>query len=220
MWDNIQEGEIRVIWISSVLTNSLFIGVTDGLYNRKRARTVSGSSWIIVCCVKSRQLLRDLFFKISPKAGSYRGEQLGLIALRMLIVAVAQFVELDAVTGKICRDNISALGQSSKTQKQVSMGIKLSDLHQSIRTMKCMVRKNTSYLHVRAHQDRILPWSMLTLEQQLNLICDDLANKAVARYLSNGRDKNSGSQFLPFEKATIVLNGVKLTTDIDTKVQY
>jgi hypothetical protein len=36
------------------------------------------------------------------------------------------------------------------------------------------------YSHVHAHQDRILPWSMLTLEQQLNIICNSLVNKAVA----------------------------------------
>ena len=33
--------------------------------------------------------------------------------------------------------------------------------------------------HVRAHQDRILPWDRLSLEQQLNVICDELANGAV-----------------------------------------
>jgi hypothetical protein len=192
MWDNIQEGEINVTWISTVLTHSSSIGVTDGLYDREPARTVSGSGWVI-CCIKSRQLLRGSFFKILPKAGSYRGELLGLVALHTLIVVVAQFFELDAVTGKICCGNISALGQFSKTQKQVSTGIKHLDLHRSIRTMKYMVQMNTTYLHVRADQDRILPWSMLTLEQQLNVICNDLANGAAARYLSNGRDKNSGS---------------------------
>jgi hypothetical protein len=41
----------------------------------------------------------------------------------MQIIAVAQFFELDAVTGKICCDNISALGQSSKIRKWVSTGV-------------------------------------------------------------------------------------------------
>jgi hypothetical protein len=138
MWDNIQEGEIIVTWISTALINGSFIRVTDGSYNREHARTVSGFGWVI-CCIKSRQLLRGSFFKISPKAGSYRGKLLGLVALHMLIITVAQFLELEAVTGTICCDNISALRQSSKTWKRVSMGIKHSDLHRSIRTMKCMV---------------------------------------------------------------------------------
>ncbi len=62
--------------------------------------------------------------------GSYRGELLGLVALHTLIVAVAQFFELKVLTGKICCDNIATtLGQSGKTRKRVSTGIKHSDLH-------------------------------------------------------------------------------------------
>ncbi len=74
------------------------------------------------------------------------------------------------------------------------------------------------YSHVRAHQDRVLPWSMLTLEQQLNVICDELANGAVAQFLSKERGDNHSPQFLPFEKAAIVLNGMKLTTDVGAEV--
>jgi hypothetical protein len=40
------------------------------------------------------------------------------------------------------------------------------------------------YAHVRAHQDRIKSWSQLSLEEQLNMICDKLANSVVTRYLS------------------------------------
>jgi hypothetical protein len=75
------------------------------------------------------------------------------------------------------------------------------------------------YSHVQAHQDRILSWSMLTLEQQLNVIWDELANMAVAQYLSEGVH-HLGPKFLPFEKAAVVLYGIKLTTDIGLEVQY
>jgi hypothetical protein len=139
MWEYIQEEEMDVTWISTPLADTSFISVTDGLHDRDRASMVSGSGWVI-CCSKSRKLLRCSFFKISPKAGSYRGELLGLVALHTLIVAVALFFELKVVTGKICCDNFSMLGQSSKTRKRVSMGIKHSDLHQSIQTMRCMVQ--------------------------------------------------------------------------------
>jgi hypothetical protein len=75
------------------------------------------------------------------------------------------------------------------------------------------------YNHVRVHQDRILPWSMLTLEQQLNLICDSLANNAVAQYLAQGAARNDGPQLLPLKKAAVVLEGVKLMTDIGPEAQ-
>jgi hypothetical protein len=136
-----------------------------------------------------------------------------------MIVVVAQFYEIDTAIGKICCNNVSALGQSSKSRKQVSTGTKHSDLHRTIRTIKCSVKLCMEYLHVRAHQDRILPWSMLTLEQQLNVICDELANGVMARYLSGGVHQQ-GPKFLPFEKAAIVLDGTKLKMDVGSEVRY
>jgi hypothetical protein len=44
-------------------------------------------------------------------------------------------------------------------------------------------------------------------------------NYGFVMYLSNKMERKESPQFLPFEKAAIVLNGVKLTTDIGTKVQ-
>jgi hypothetical protein len=75
-----------------------------------------------------------------------------------------------------------------------------------------------AYAHVKAHQDRVLPWSMLTIEQQLNVICDSLANGAVVHYLANGMERKETPQFLPFEKVAIVLNSVKLATDVGAEV--
>jgi hypothetical protein len=45
-------------------------------------------------------------------------------------------------------------------------------------------KDGVKYAHVRAHQDRIKPWSQLSLEEQLNVICNKLASSAVPRYLS------------------------------------
>jgi hypothetical protein len=59
---------------------------------------------------------------------------------------------------------------------------------------------------------------MLTLEQQLNAICDGLANNAIARYLARGRVRDGCPHFLPLEKAAVVLDGVKLMTDVGPEV--
>ncbi len=83
-----------------------------------------------------------------------------------------------------------------------------------------MVQMLTAYFHIRADQEIILSWAMLTSEQQLNVICNELANGVIACYLSNGPNVNTKPQFLPFEKATIVRDGVKLTTDAGVEVQY
>ncbi len=153
-----------------------------------------------------------------PNAGLYRGELLGLIALHRSIIAVAKHIQLATAVGKICCNNISVLGQVGRARKCMSAGMKHLDLHRAICTLKCTSRLDMKYSHVHAHQHRILPWSMLTLEQQLNVICNGLANNAIARYLACGRVRDDGPHFLPLEKAAVVLDGVKLTTDVGLEV--
>jgi hypothetical protein len=61
---------------------------------------------------------------------------------------------------------------------------------------------------------------MLTLEEQLNVICDELANAVVQRYLSNATPRGRGIQLLPLEKVAIMIKGEKLTTDAGQEVWY
>ena len=75
------------------------------------------------------------------------------------------------------------------------------------------------YEHICAHQDRILPWSRLSLEQQLNVMCNELANGAVERAITEGIS-SPGPKFLPFESVAVVLDGIKLTTDVGPEVRY
>jgi hypothetical protein len=218
MWDNIIEGHNEVDWIRTALESNTFIGVTDGSYNRERASTVSGSGWVI-CCTKSKRILRGSFHETSPKAGSYRGELLGLVAIHTFIASIATFYKLDQPSGKICCDNLAALDQSGRQRRRVRTGIKHADLHRTIRTIKQNAPMKMVYEHVRAHQDRILPWSVLSLEQQLNVICDELANDAVKRAISEGAP-GTQPKLLPHENAAVILDGVKITTDVGAEVRY
>jgi hypothetical protein len=79
MWEDAKEGDTDVEWVRDALINGTFIGVTDGSYDREKAKTVSCTGWMIVC-KSSQRTLRGSFFEMSTKAGSYRGELLGLVA--------------------------------------------------------------------------------------------------------------------------------------------
>jgi hypothetical protein len=77
------------------------------------------------------------------------------------------------------------------------------------------------YSHVRAHQDRIKAWSQLALlEEQLNVLCNELTNSAVARFFSELTQPSQVDQFLPLKKVAIVLDSVKLTTDVGSEVRF
>ena len=60
---------------------------------------------------------------------------------------------------------------------------------------------------------------MLSLVQQLNVICGKLANKAVGRAISEGAH-GSGPNLLPHKNVAVILDGIKLTTDVGAKVRY
>ncbi len=136
-----------------------------------------------------------------------------------MIVAVAKHFQLATAVGKICSNNISALGQAGKARKCIRAGMKHSDMHRAICMLKCSSRLDMKYSHICSHQDQVLPWSRLTLEQQLNVICDGLANNAIARYLAHGRVRDDGPYFFLLKKAAKVLEGVKFTTDVGTEVR-
>ncbi len=52
------------------------------------------------------------------------------------------------------------------------------------------------------------------------MICNELANSAVARYLSEQTKPSRPDQFLPLESAAIVLDSVKLKTDAGLEVRF
>jgi hypothetical protein len=145
---------------------------------------------------------------------------LGLVAIHTLALAVARFFHLDGVYGKNCCNNIAALNQSSRIRQHVCVVIKHLDLHQTSRNLKCSTKMAFKYVHMGAHQDRIKPWSQLSLKEQLNMLCNQLANSAVARYLSEQTKPSRPDQLLPLESATIVLDSVKLPTDVGSEVQF
>jgi hypothetical protein len=86
--------------------------------------------------------------------------------------------------------------------------------------LKCSLTMSFQYMHVRAHQDRLKPWLRLSLEEQLNVICDKLANGAVRHYLSYSSLVTWKLQLLPLEKAAVFVGTEKMTTDVGPKVRF
>jgi hypothetical protein len=158
--------------------------VTEGSYDRHKLKSCSGAGWALACR-SSKKTLKGSFYKVSLEAGSYHGELLGLVVIHTLILAAAEYYQPEHIHGKICCDNMSALNQAGKVQKHIQSGIKHSNLEDMART----------YSHIRAHQDALKPWSMLTLEEQLNVICDKLANAAVQWYYLTLHPQSGGYNY-------------------------
>ena len=181
--------------------------VTDGSFDRKRAPLVSGAGWVITCRT-AQKFLRGSFHETSVSASAYRGKLLGMVALHTFALALSQFHSLEKASGKMCCNNMGALGQSSKTSKRVCTGAKQADLLRAIRSIKSYSLIHFQYEHVDSHMDRIKLWRYLTLEQQLNADCDRQAKSAVHRSFF-GASTPRGKQLLPREKAAVFVGGNK-----------
>ncbi len=171
MWEHIVEGDINVDWIRNALTKGMFLAVTNGSYDRTAVPTVSGSGWIIVCTA-CQCTLQGSFIEVSWSAGSCRGKLLGLVAIHTFATAIAQYFAVTEILGTISCDNMAALNQASKNRKRIGVGVKHSDLHCMICTLKHLARTGFRYVHVKAHQDKLKAWRELTLLGQLNVLCD------------------------------------------------
>ena len=60
-------------WVAECLWKKTLVCVTDGSYDKQRARYVSSAGWIMACRQTGRKISGTLVEK-SPSAGSYRGE--------------------------------------------------------------------------------------------------------------------------------------------------
>merc|ERR1711983_606585 len=92
----------------------------------------------------------------SQSAGSYREEMLGMLAIRLLLLAVEEYCGEITKGNKICCDNKGALVTFEKKSNRVPKG-----------GANTVIQR-----HVKAHQDEVKAWSQMTYEEKLNYRCD------------------------------------------------
>jgi len=217
MWENVHNEGQNLAWVVDAMTNGTAIWVTDGSYHRDAAPQVSGAGWLVYCTKRKRKLYGS-FFERSPKAGSYRGELLGLLAIHTLIAALEQFYSLPATTNKVCCDNQGALYKSKQRRRRIPVGASQADIKRAFRNVTNGLKATLVYEWVESHQDRYKLWWQLPIEQQLNCLCDDLAKAAVRSSIS--ADRRRLQQQLPQESAAVFIAGMKQTSDVSKDVRY
>ena len=156
MWEHIIGEEEDMAWLVTTFKNGTAVMVTDGSFDRKKARNVSGASWVITC-TKSKIFLKGSFYEVSKSASAYRCELLGLVALHTLVLAMIEYLHLETALGKACCNNIAALNQSSQQWKRIKSGAKQGDLLWALRSLKLSLAFQFECEHVDAHMDRVLP---------------------------------------------------------------
>ena len=215
MWRDLR-GNTDPEWIRQALEKGTLICATDGSYDRKKAVNLSGAGWVIRCS-DSKQMLSGALVERSQAAGSYRGELLGMLAIRLLLLAVEEYHNSYGDGTRIYCDNKSALFTFSSNKDRIASGSKHADIRRVLRTIRRRSRSNFLQQHVRAHQDIGRQRRHLSLEARLNCLCDDLAKGVVVDGLLNGLNE---THQLPLESAWVIIDGQKQTSDVTRGLRY
>ena len=219
MWTHIvNEGQV-LQWVDDSLSNGTAVWMTDRSYNPKVAPTVSGAGWILYCTEQKCKLYGS-FFERSPRASSYRGKLLGLLAIHTFAVALEEaYIDIPTHEGTICCDNQGALHKSADSRRRIPVGASEADIKRAFRTVKAGLRAHFKYEWVESHQDRYKLWFQLSLVQQLNCLCDSLAKSAVAWSIEPGSPDNRNPH-LPRESAAIYIRSVNQTSNVANDLRF
>ncbi len=219
MWGYVSDRSSELLWLKTVLEQGMAVLAIDGSYSCLHGPNVSGAGWVIACR-KCRKMLSGSFYEVSSNASPYQGELLGLVTLHTLVLHTCQYYQLTSAKGKIICDSKSALRESSKKRRQIRPGVAQGDLFSALCAIhQEMPGTNLIYEWVKSHQDLQMPWCLLPLEVQLNTTCNMLANGAVTRALTLA-PQHTGPMLLPFERVAVVVNGVKITSQVAPAIQF
>ena len=135
-----------------------------------------------------------------------------MCAIHHLIADLVAFYKIENCTTKIWYDNMGAVGISKKRKRRVHPAASCADILRSIRNTRNKTTAKIKYGQVDGHIDKYLLFSKMTLEQQMNYVCDKEANKAVERNIQRKFSVNE-KQLLPGEDAAVYVGGKKLTSN-------
>ena len=145
---------------------------------------------------------------------------MGMLAIRLFLLAVEEYYGVITDGNKVCCDNKGALYTFAKKSKRVSSGAKNADIKRVIRTIEQRTQSSVVQHHVKGHQDEYIKRGKLTWEASWNCHCDKMAKKAINNYLRRVRTgaveplDNKSCRMLPLETARLYVNGTKQTSDV------
>ena len=144
---------------------------------------------------------------------------LGLLALYATTATAHTFFNLHKTSGVIIGDNKGALYQAHRKHKRVTPSSSQTDIIRAIRSAKYQCHEaKLEKRWVKSHVDDLKAWRDLSIEEQLNTLCDELAKAAVRRGTVDRR--LNSTRLLPYESAAIVINGEKIADGMAKELEY
>jgi hypothetical protein len=162
--------------------------------------------------------LKGTFVEITPDAGCYRGELLGLMAIHLILHGVHKF--RPGLTGSvhILSDFLGALNKVVNLPPyQISTQCGHSDILKNIMVNCNNLLFPRIFSHVKAHQDDGIEYGSLTCHTQLNCHMDYHAKKAIWETI---QDPEAPTKRFPLKPICIYLGKNKLTSDKGERLKF
>jgi hypothetical protein len=169
---------------------------------------------------ETSNFLQGEFAEQSEGAGSYRGEQLGMLAIHLVLLTMEEHYGEIPSAAKIFCDNKGTILTFSRRHKRVSSTVVNHDILRVLRQIQGKSKLHHRIQHVKAHQDEHFALHMLDLEEWLNYDCDRRAKRAIRDAWSRKMERQSIIYTLPMEAAAVYIEGEKQTTDIAKALRY
>ena len=207
--------------VTTAISQGTAVLVTDGSYNRKVRSDLDSAGWLLYCRKEKKILLTVSFYEVCRKAGSYRGELLGLLSIHTFLAAVEGFYGITCHSNcTIACDNLGALNKAKSRRKKIPAGAKHADIRRALRRCHHKLLGKPQYQHVYGHQDDRKRWEHLSLLERLNCICDNQAKAALLRGIMDDASTTLETQRLPLEAAAVYYKGEKITGECGAEIRY
>jgi hypothetical protein len=184
--------------------------MSDGSYNEKVGRDICSCAAIIYCSATGNKASVTWVEKSDVHtADNYRAEILGGIALQILtqVATDGKYVSVDMKPRFGC-DNKGVVHHGNHPRRPMPEKQRQADV---LRYYKRLVRDapfRCKMFHVYGHLDQLLRWEELTLEEQVNVECDHLAEDAL---LAGAESGVFIDRVLPDEDLVVRVGGEKVS---------
>ena len=218
MWRGLRLDE-SIKWVIECLTNKTLVCITDGSYQKEKVPNLCSVGWIMACKV-SKRFIWGTLVEESPNAGSYRGKMLGMLAIRLILLAVEEHQGAVSIGNKWCCDNKGALITFEKKSQKKPSAKANTDIQRVLQTINGRMQSNFVQHHVKGHQDKVKKWRGTSFEEHLNSKCDTWAKQASDNHLPESMQPTQEVAAtpivyrLPLEAVCVLVSGVKQTTEV------
>lgn len=150
LWESLHMNKSHE-WVADHLRQNKLVCVTDGSYNKELAPDICSAGYVLACS-KTKEYVAGTLVERSLWASSYRGELLGMLALRLLLLAIEEYCKAISDGNENFCDNKGVIHPFEKESKRVPAGKSNGDVLRVLCSVQTRSKSKHEHNHVKGHQ--------------------------------------------------------------------